>query len=784
VTVTPATLSRRRADLLAVAVLVALPALIALVTVARGRVLSPAANLLASYPWQSLGAPAVPNPALGDVAQWFHPALLWSGAEVRALRWPLWVPHAYTGAPFFANPQTALLFPLTWLAWLLPAGAALTVITAGKLLLAGLAMYWFLRVGLRLGAIAALVAALGFEFSTTLVGWIGWAFGSTIAVLPLLFGAVERVREPARRRDVAVLALAVALHVLAGYPQATLHALLAVSAWALARARGADRGFLVRCALGGGLGLALAAVQVVPFVEYVVESAVWAYRRQWMAPLAVPATSAITALMPYALGGGADGWGRWQFNIVATHAGLVPLLLAPLGIVAGWRRPGGRFFAGFVLVLAAIHYGLPGGATLASLPGLALGSNLRLMPHLVFGLCVLGALGVDAIARGEASPAAWPVRAWFVVLALGGFAWVAGHLSVPGAQSMRWPLAVQLAVALAGLTLAATLALGWIQRGAIAWGGALVVLQVVSVVPPAWAYLPTLERRWLYPDTPVLAWLRAQPERGRVIMPGHVGFLYGIAEAHGYDGLTPRRIAELVGSLGTGTGIVHGYLQSPLEGVGSEALSPAAVLTSSVVDLLGVRYVMLPPGAPAPSPDLRLDYDGRDARVFVNPRALPRALLIGRARCVDDATAVRELRAQSIDPHTEVLLADCATPPASGASVAGAVEIRVDEPERLRVITTAPAPAWLVVTDTWYPGWRGYLDDREVLLWRADHAFRAVAVPAGAHEIELRFRPRSVLVGGVVSALAGAIIVALLVTRPRPEAVRARSSSGARPEPA
>jgi uncharacterized membrane protein YfhO len=56
-----------------------------------------------------------------------------------------------------------------------------------------------------------------------------------------------------------------------------------------------------------------------------------------------------------------------------------------------------------------------------------------------------------------------------------------------------------------------------------------------------------------------------------------------------------------------------------------------------------------------------------------------------------------------------------------------------------------------------------------VPLWRADHAFRAVAVPAGAHEIELRFAPRSVRIGAAVSALAGVIVVAILVTRARPE---------------
>ncbi len=767
-TVTLAPLSQRRADAVAVAVLVLLPMLLAGATLLTGRALSPAANLFASYPWQSLGAPVTPNPALGDVAQWFHPALLWSGAEIRAARAPLWVPHAYTGAPFFANPQTALLFPLTWLAWLLPAAPALTLITALKLVGAGLAMYWFLRAGLRVGVLAALVGALGFEFSSTLVGWIGWAFGSSIMLMPLLFGAVERVREPGGRRWVAGLALVVALDVLAGYPQATLHALLAAGAWALARARGADRAFLARCTAGVLLGTGLAAVQLLPFAEYARESAVYAYRSQWMAPLGVPPGAAVTLLMPYAFGSGADAWGRWQFNIVSTYAGLVPVLLAPLGALAGWRRVGGRFFAGFVLVVAAVHYGLPGAATLATLPGLALGPNLRLMPYLVFGLAVLGAFGVDAIARGEADARGWPLRACFVVLALAGFGWVAANLGSPGARGLAWPLDLQLGLALAGLTAATLLALRWRATGAVAWGVALVALQVVSVVPPAWAYLPAIERRWLYPETPALTWLRTHAGQARVVMPGHVGLLYGLSEAHGYDGLTPRRIAELVGSLGTGTAIVRGYLQNPLEGVGSEALSPVAVLTSPVVDLLGIRYVMLPPGAAPLWPELRLGYDGADARVFVNERALSRAFLVFRARCADDATAQRLVRERALDLRAEVVLAGCITPPASGpAGASAAAEIRAYESARVRIATAADAPGWLVLTDTWFAGWRARLDGRDVPLWRADHAFRAVWVPSGRHEVEMRFQPGSLRLGAAISALAAAGVLALLVGRRR-----------------
>jgi hypothetical protein len=766
----PTRFHHRRADAIAVAILM-LPLLLAVPALVSGRAWSPAANLYGSYPWQGGVTDAgPPNPALSDVTQWFHPALVWSGSEIRQGRFPLWVPHAYTGAPFFANPQTALLFPLTWLAWLLPPAPALTLITTLKLLGAGLAMFWFLRAVLGLAVPAALIGALGFEFSTTLVGWVGWAFGSTIMFTPLLFGAVERLRQAGRWRWIVALAVIVALDLLAGYPQSAFHALLATAAWALARARGTDRWFLARCATGVVLGVGLAAAQLAPFIEYARESTVLAYRSQWMPSYAVPPAAAITLLMPYAYGSGVQSWGRWQFNILSTYVGLVPLLLAPLGAFVGRPRPAAPFFLGFALVVAATHYGAPGISAAASLPGLALGTNLRLMPLLLFAIATLGALGVDALSRGVLPIRWWPIRAWFLVLAIGGLAWVAMHQTSRGANGMVWPLWLQFAVALTGLTAAALIALRWGTGGGPLWGPLLVALQLITVVPPAFAYLPSVPARALYPETPAISWIRAQSSLGRTAMPGHVGVLYGLFEPHGYDGLTPRRIAELVGSVGTGTALVRGYAQNPLAVVGSEAVSPAAVLTSPVVDLLGVRHVMLPAGAPPLWPHLTLGYDGRDARVFVNERALPRAFLAFRARCADDRIAPRLIREHAVDLHHEVLLADCATAPSAGPPTPASADIRAYGPTRVRVATASGAPAYLVLTDTWFPGWRVRVDGRDAALWRADHAFRAVVVPAGRHEVEFRYEPRSLRMGLLVSALSVAVALALLVTgRPRGE---------------
>jgi hypothetical protein len=294
---------------------------------------------------------------------------------------------------------------------------------------------------------------------------------------------------------------------------------------------------------------------------------------------------------------------------------------------------------------------------------------------------------------------------------------------------------------------------------------ALAVVQVASVAPLA-SYLPVRDARWLYPTPPAIAWLQQHVGSARVLIADQVGLLYGLRQAHGYDGLTPRRVADLAGPIGTGGAAAAGYRENTVALHGSEPLPPLAVLLNPAREVLGVRFIVLPP-AVVPEPRLRLVYEGPDARVFEDPAALPRAFVAARATCVDDRSAVARLRSRSLAPLEEVLLADCGTPPEAAPRAAAAAEARitVDDPARVVISASAAAPAWLVLTDTWFPGWRARLDGVEVALLRADHAFRAVALPAGTHEIELSFAPRGLRAGVAISLGALLVVVVMLLHR-------------------
>lgn len=65
------------------------------------------------------------------------------------------------------------------------------------------------------------------------------------------------------------------------------------------------------------------------------------------------------------------------------------------------------------------------------------------------------------------------------------------------------------------------------------------------------------------------------------------------------------------------------------------------------------------------------------------------------------------------------------------------------------------------MSDADYPGWEARVDGRPAPLLRADYAFRGVALPAGRHEVELRYRPRALWAALAASGLAALAILLL-----------------------
>jgi hypothetical protein len=92
----------------------------------------------------------------------------------------------------------------------------------------------------------------------------------------------------------------------------------------------------------------------------------------------------------------------------------------------------------------------------------------------------------------------------------------------------------------------------------------------------------------------------------------------------------------------------------------------------------------------------------------------------------------------------------------------GTVDVRVFEPNRLAADANLEREGFAVFSEVFYPGWEATVDGRPARVLRADHCLRAVAVPAGAHRIELRFRSTTFRIGLTVTLVSAALAAAFL----------------------
>jgi hypothetical protein len=155
--------------------------------------------------------------------------------------------------------------------------------------------------------------------------------------------------------------------------------------------------------------------------------------------------------------------------------------------------------------------------------------------------------------------------------------------------------------------------------------------------------------------------------------------------------------------------------------------------------------------------------------VYENLRALPRAWLASEAMVASEEETLNIIRTgrlpsgQEWEPGRTALVAERPGVSLGGAG-GGRVEFAGRGANRVELRTTSTAPSLLVLSENHYPGWRAEVDGREVETLRVNYNLRGVELPAGEHEVRFTFRPKSALLGLLVS-LAALVALALWASK-------------------
>lgn len=712
-----------------------------------------------------LGVPTFARtPNLSDVSAQQIPWRKALREAVREGRWPLWDRFVLGGMPLFSRPLP-LFHPGTWIGFLLPLGQAWTFDMALRFLFSLLFAYLFFR-DLDCGDLAALTGGLGWAFSDFLVFWAGYPISPAVAPFPLLLLGLGRLARDADRRAAGITLAALFLILHAGHLESILHTVCAAGLYFLFALFQAGRGRrwkpFALSLLVGVLALGLGAVVLLSFfeiwpqtIESSVRSDLYAHSTKSV-PLAGALARAATFLVPHAYG----LWGHGSIDLKLWEEPIGPYagaLLLPLAVVA-WRSPRRErwVFGLFVALGLALFSRLPVVAdAVGALPLFELALNQRLAFLAAFGLCALAALGAQQLASGQAGRLfVLACVGWTAVLGLllARFHPVALGLNMPLPFLRRCEFLILVPVVVAAL---AALLLG-ARRPAAA----------VAILLAVFAYERRAEGILVYPIFPATAFYpyltlldpvpRGQPWRvagaGQVFVP-EMSSLYEVEDVRGYEPINLLRFFDTYPLWCLYQPVWFNRIDDP---------------TKPFLSFLNVRYLIAPPGAPAPV-GWRTAAEGKDGRLFENSNVLPRAFAPGRVTYVKHGGRQMEILRSTTDFGGFAVVERGDDPPADSAgwqqNGPARVEIASYRAQSLSLEIQAQAPA---VVATSIPGWKGWklkIDGKPADWVYVNRAFVGFRAPTGRHTAELRYLPDGFIYGGLVSAASLLACLALAFRR-------------------
>jgi hypothetical protein len=443
----------------------------------------------------------------------------------------------------------------------------------------------------------------------------------------------------------------------------------------------------------------------------------------------------------------------------------------PVVVLAAWAffQSGHRLWKGLVVLSLLLALGglTPLYGALRSLPGFdffRFPARFTLVASL--GLIVLASGGLDRILSDEAAESRRKLGWWIrgaVVLGVGSMALVGSQLAgrrqdlvasaaqatgdlgratgfVDGLLASLSPLAApNLQVWIVALLVA--LLLGLRSRGVASRRVArsLVILLVVDLSALGMNYNPATAPAAATQAPASLNWLKKaagqrmavvdrvqDPQLDPALLSASLGLVWGAQEVAVLSPLALPRNEAILALTGLDVGLDHGP---------KKVFDALAHL--HLVDMMGVGLLYSVHALPHPNLRLLSQVDG--VNVYENSGAMPRVFAVGNVRSVASSEAALQAMAAPFDPRKTVFVEDGLD--AEEPDFSARVQIETMASDEIEVSTELSAPGVLVLTDTFYPGWKVWVNGQEAPLLRANSTFKAVALPAGVSAVRFAYSP-------------------------------------------
>jgi len=178
--------------------------------------------------------------------------------------------------------------------------------------------------------------------------------------------------------------------------------------------------------------------------------------------------------------------------------------------------------------------------------------------------------------------------------------------------------------------------------------------------------------------------------------------------------------------------------------------------------VLNVKYVVAFHALKVTGMHLVREFPEHYSALYEVSGAVPRAYIVGDASSYRDPFDVfRRLSSQSFDPSKEVIVDAAIHLVPSDGQHNREVGITDYQDRKVNIHARLDSPGILVLTDSYYPGWKVFVDKEEKEILRANYLFRGVELTPGNHTVEFVYDPASFRIGLVISFITAVLVLAV-----------------------
>lgn len=684
---------------------------------------------------------------------------------------PLLNESSYMGYPLFATGLTGLFYPLSSLFLLLSFNFVWSLLVASTPLLGALFFYLWLK-DKELHPIALILSSLTYAFSAFLSLQV--TFVSTthsVVWLPLILFSTDRLISAFRLRYFLLLIFATVSSLNSGFFQGSLYTLAFSFAYLLFRSWQERK---LKQVLPIGLafifGVALSAIQILPFLELVSQSSrSLNYGHSALLTQTfnffVEYKYLLTTLIPDFFGnpGKWNYWGKPNFYEFNNYSGYLSIIGLAVILITPQLRRKLAFFLGALLLTLIIATPNPISQFpyFQNWPILSSLTPSRLLAITQFCLITIGAFGLSEIFHRRVSFRKLLILGGsFSILYIGvaALAFLSSNNLLalfPDILPNQWNIAFR-NTAYSGIIITASLLLILLlsKTKYRVFFLALLVLTVFDLLRQSQYHRPFIKEELLYPKENTVTYLQQNSSGYRFsithpdLLPSNLQDVYDLRAVDGVGPLFPDRYNQFIASANAEK-LTDSLPRFPRTLFYESPRQP-------FVSLFNVKYILSLKELEDPSfKEVKRE---NQTLIYENTKVLPKAWIVKWTSLIrDPLETMKYLRSANFNPGLEAILENetdlrfSAATPRIVKSVIGEGKASFE----------TEGDGILVFSEQFLPGWRSYIDGKEVKIQRVNFDLIGLIIPPGNHQVDLKYEPASFLLGKRISLITLIALFAL-----------------------